>query len=136
MVVKVVEPLKTWLVDLFWQGRTHTCVLHLRPEEVEGGQHEDGGEDEEDQRRPRQPLPGQLLHHEIEGEVHANVGEEDEEEDGGEVCLKDEQESDAEQSVDGHEDDKKPKPGISVKTMWVSIFFRTPTLHTYLLHGW
>ena len=117
MVVKIVEPLKAGLVELFGQGSTSSGALDLRLEEVEGGEHEDAGEDEEDQRRPGQPFPGQVLHDEIEGEVHGNVGQEDEEEDGGELCVKDEQESHAEQSVDGHEDDQKPKPGKSVSKL-------------------
>ena len=110
MVVKIVEPLKAGLVELFGQGSTSSGALDLRLEEVEGGEHEDAGEDEEDQRRPGQPFPGQVLHDKIEGEVHGDVGQEDEEEDGGELCIKDEQESHAEQSVDGHEDNQKPKP--------------------------
>ena len=110
VVVKIVEPLKAGLVELFGQGGTCSCALHLRLEEVEGGEHEGAGEDEEDQRRPGEPLPSQVLHDQIEGEVHGNVGQEDEEEDGGELCIKDEQESHAEQSVDRHEDDQKPKP--------------------------
>jgi|ERR1712192_119123 len=92
------------------RGSTCSGALHLRLEEVEGGEHEDAGEDKEDQGRPGQPLFGQVLHHEIEGEVHGHVGQEDEEQGGGEVGVKDEQESHAEHSVDGHEDDQKPKP--------------------------
>ena len=112
MVVKVVEPLKARPVDLFWQGRTHTGVLHLGFEEVEGRRKQEAGEDQEDQRRPRQPLATQLLHREIEGEVHPNIGDKEEEEDRQELSVEDEQEERAEESVDGHEDDKKPKPGI------------------------
>ena len=109
VVVKVVKPLKARLIDLLGQGRACSSVLDLRSEEVEGGQHEDAGENEEDQRRPCQPLASQLLHHEVEGEVHRNVGEEDEEEGRREVCVEDEQEEHAEDGVDGHEDDQKPK---------------------------
>ena len=114
VVVKVVKPLKARLIEFLGQGRTYSGVLDLRSEEVEGGQHEDAGENEEDQRWPCQPLASQLLHHEVEGEVHPNVGEKEEEEDGGELRLRDEQKQHAEESVDRHEDDQKPKPGKSV----------------------
>ena len=118
VVVKVVKPLKARLIEFLGQGRTYSGVLDLRSEEVEGRQHEGAGENEEDRRRPRQPLPSQLLHHEIEGEVHPNVGEKEEEEDGRELCWgRDEQKHTAEESVDGHEDDQKPKPGKSVSRL-------------------
>ena len=84
-------------------------------EEDEGGHHEGAGESEEDLCRQRQPLASHFLHCEVEGEVHRNVGEKEEEEDGGELRLREEQKDHAEQSVDGHEDDQKPKPGKSVK---------------------
>ena len=115
VVVKVVKPLKARLIDLLGQGRTCSSILDLRPEKVEGGQHEDAGENEEDQRWPCQPLASQLLHHEIEGEVHPSVGEKEEEEDGRELRRGGyEQKQHAEESVDGHEDDQKPKPEKSV----------------------
>ena len=109
VVVEVVEPLEAGLVELLWEGGARHGALDLRLEEVHRGKHEDAAENEEDKSRPRQPLSRQVLHHEVEGEVHRNVGEEDEEEDGREVCGGDEQEEHAEDGVDGHEDDQKPK---------------------------
>ena len=110
MVVEIVETLKAFLVELFWQGGARLGAFHLGLEEVEGGRHEDAGENHEDQCRPGQPLPRQILHEKIEGEVHGNVGEEDEEEDRGEVRVGDEKENHAEENVDNHEDNEKPKP--------------------------
>ena len=113
MVVEVVEPLKAGLVDLFGEGRSHTCVLHLCFKKVECGQCKGSGEHQKDRSRPRQSLPRHFLHHEIEGEVHTKVGEKDEEENWQELCFKDEQEKRAEESVDEHEDDQEAKPGKS-----------------------
>ena len=110
MVVKIVEPLKARLVDLFWQGSTYFAVLDFRSKEVEGRQHEDDSEDHEDPRWQCQPLARHVLHREVELQVHWNVGEEEEEKDRREVSFSDEQEIAAEQSVDAHEDDEKPEP--------------------------
>ena len=97
------------LVELFWDRGVHYGVLDFSFEEVDSRKHEDAAENEEDQRRPGQLLSSQVLHHDIEGEVHGNVGEEDEEEDGGEVGVQDEEEEHAEDAVHEHEDDQKPK---------------------------
>ena len=105
VVVKKVERLEAGLVELFWDGGTCSGVLDLRSEEEESRKHEQAAENQEDQCRPRQLLSRQVLHHEIEGEVHRNVGQEDVEEDGREVSIKDEEEEHAEDAVDRHEHD-------------------------------
>ena len=110
MVVKEVESLKTRLVELFGQGGSYVGVLHLLPEEDHGGQHEGGREEQEDEGRPSQPLPRPVLHHQVEGEVHAHVDEEEEEQHRGELYVGHEEETTTEESVDCHEPDQKTQP--------------------------
>ena len=110
MVVKEVESLKTRLIELFGEGGSYVGVLHLLPEEDHGGQHECGREEQEDEGRPSQPLPRHVLHHQVEGEVHAHVDEEEEEQHRGELYVGHEEETTTEESVDCHEPDQKTQP--------------------------
>ena len=110
MVVKEVESLKTRLIELFGEGGSYVGVLHLLPEEDHGGQHEGGREEQEDEGWPSQPLPRNVLHHQVEGEVHAHVDEEEEEQHRGELYVGHEEETTTEESVDCHEPDQKTKP--------------------------
>ena len=110
MVVKIIEGPKAILVDLFWQGSTCASALDLSSKEIQGRCHEGAGEDHEDERRPRQPLPGHLLHGKIETQVHWNIGKEEKEKERWEVFFGNKLEVKAEQSVDEHEDDEIVEP--------------------------
>ena len=110
MVVKEVESLKTRLVELFGQGGSYVGVLYLLPEEDHGGQHEGDREEQEDEGWPSQPLPRPVLHHQVEGEVHAHVDEEEEEQQRGELYVGHEEETTTKESVDCHEPDQKTQP--------------------------
>ena len=114
VVVEVVESLQARLIHLFWEGNTCASVLHLPEEEVERGQHAETVENQEDHCRHCQPLLLRLgLHPEIEGEVHPEVAEKDEEEHRWELCLEEEVEKQAEGSVDDCDQDQKPEIAIA-----------------------
>ena len=85
MVVEEVEAGKTLLVLHLGVGGADVGLLHPVDEEVDGRHCADDGEDEEGPAGRGWHLLGPQLHHDVEAEIEEEVGEENHQEDLGQI---------------------------------------------------
>ena len=102
-----------------WLRSSHWGVLHLDPEEYEGKEHEGDGEDKEEQAGVGEGFSSSELFCDVEQEVEEEVGDEDVEQNGGEVNLCHKREN-ADESVDQKEDKDCSDPVEQDKLVWTS----------------